>query len=137
LELQIETARELVQDLYNPDKPTEAVLGHLIAIASSFNAEAKRQAEMQEEEVPESIEKIEKEIREAVTIEYPYREDEVLDLTQLQNLSDKVTDYSVPGKLQTLIRQNGSKIESIISVAFAGTEVMTEGSSEEEAGPMG
>lgn len=134
----MQQARELVQDLYSHDVKTEAVIGQLVAIASMFNEQARKQAEMQEDQVPDSIEKIRQEIQQALKLEYEYREDVELSPSDVKSLSEDVRELGrVPARLQDLMRQKGSQVEAVISVAFAGTEVMTEGSSEEEAGPMG
>lgn len=138
LEVQLIQARELVQDLYSHDVKTEAVIGQLVAIASTFNEQARKQAQMQEDQVPDSIQKIRSEIQDALRIEYEHRKDVQLSPSQLQNLSEQVGELGrVPSRLDDLMRQKGSQIEAVVSVAFAGTEVMSEGSSEEEAGPMG
>jgi uncharacterized protein YoxC len=138
LELQLQQARELVQDLYSHDVRSEAVIGQLVAIASSFSEEARKQALMEEDEVPDSIERISEEIDQALKLEYEFREDVQLSPSEVQKLSEEVNELGrAPARLQDLMRQKGSKIESVVSIAFAGTEVMTEGSSEEEAGLQG
>lgn len=135
LQLQLEQARELVQDLYSHDVRSEAVIGQLIAIASMFNEQARKQAEMQEDEVPDSIEAIKKEIDDALTLEREYGEDLDLSPSDVKSLSEDVNELGrAPARLQRLLDQNGSQLEAVVSLAFAGTEVMTEGSSEEDAG---
>jgi len=133
----LQKARELVQDLYSHEVRSEAVIGQLISIANVFNEQARKQAEMQEDEVPDSIELIGREIDEALQLEYEYRENVSLSPSKVKKMSEEVRDDFVPARLEDLMRLNGDHVESVISVAFAGTEVMTEGSSEEEAGPQG
>jgi len=132
-ELDLINAREQLQMLRSKDADSNAVVGSLLALAYQLNEAAAQKARMNDDEVPESIEKLRQEFTEALTIEYEYREDEVLTPHQVQEMSEQVQGLGhPPKKLRILMRQNGTKIRSLIGLAYAGTEVMTEGSSEEE-----
>ncbi len=51
----------------------------------------------------------------------------------LERLSEKANELGrEPAKLRRVMRERGSKIEQLISYAYSGTEVTTEGSSDDE-----
>jgi hypothetical protein len=133
-ELDLINAREELQMLRSKDGSSSAVVGSLFALAYQLNEAAAHKARMNDDEIPESIEKLREEFNDALRIEYEYREDQVLTPHKVQELSEKVGELGrPPAKLQDLMDQNGTKIRNLIGLAYAGTEVMTEGSSEEES----
>lgn len=112
------------------DGDSHAVVGSLLALAYQLNEAAAHRAMMQEEEVPESIEKIREEFDDALTLESGKQ----LSPHKVQELSEQASrQHRPPAYLRRLMDQNGTKIRSLIGLAYAGTEVMTEGSSDEES----
>lgn len=133
-ELDLINAREELQMLRSVDKDSNAVVGSLLALAYQLNEAAAYKAKMNEDEVPESIKQLRQEFDDALTLEFEDREDRQLTPHQVQDLSEDVKDLGHPPYyLRELMEQNGTKIRSLIGLAYAGTEVMTEGSSEEES----
>ena len=129
-EQDLRNAREQLQMLRGFDSDSNTVVGSLLALAYQLNEAAAHRAMMQEEEVPESIEKIREEFDDALTLESGTQ----LSPHKVQKLSEQASkQHQAPAYLRRLMDQNGTKIRSLIGLAYAGTEVMTPGSSDEES----
>ena len=137
-EQDLKNAREQLQMLRSYEHESSAVVGSLVALAYQLNEAAAHRAMMEEDEVPESIESIREQFQEALTISLEHKDEEItLSPSKVQELSEQVPELGRPPYyLRELMEQNGTQLRNLIGLAYAGTEVMTEGSSDEDKPEM-
>jgi predicted ABC-class ATPase len=116
----LERARELISKYYDPSKPDSAVIGHLYWLAYNNLNSAVNEAKTHD---------VDKEKFEAVVTEF----EETAPPRKMKEWSRIARENrQQPAKLRRVLEEHGNKIDQLISFAYAGTEAVKEGASDED-----